>query len=289
MFVITANCILVPLFITDVIIPENTPSGVVNVQIIDDTTPELAEVFSINLDSVELTEDINGGRNFVFLGDSNLIDLPPSLGTNTELEVSILANDDPNGVFSFISPLHRVTEGETAIISIQRTAGTLEAVVVNLTFEDGSATVNSDYLQPTVKQIVFGAEQSSVDILIAILEDITPELFEDFSVSLSLGTPSAGARLGNIVTTTVIIDVSDSPYGEVGFSNQAVAGIVVANPTAEQGPAPISLTVVREFGTTGATDVSDSIDVTILAVTNTIDDVHGDLHIYTNVLCNGTF
>lgn len=230
-----------------------------NVQIVDDTTPELTEVFSVNLDSVELTEDINGGRNFVFPGDSSLIDLPPSLGSNTELEVSILANDDPNGVFSFVSPLHQVTEGETAVISIQRTAGALEAVVINLAFEDGSATANSDYLQPTVNQIVFAAGQASVDIQITILEDITPELFEDFSVSLSLGTPSTGARLGNIVTTTIIIDVSDSPYGAVGFSSQGVAGIEIANPTAEQGPVPISLTVVRDLGTVGTTDVSDSI------------------------------
>lgn len=251
-----------------------------NVQIIDDTIPELAEAFGINLDSVELAEDINGGRNFVFPGDSSLIDLLPSLGSNTELEISILANDDPNGVFSFISPLHQVTEGETATISIQRTAGALEAVVINLMFEDGSATVNSDYLQPTVNQIVFGAGQASTDILITILEDVDPELSEDFSVSLSLGTPSAGARLGNTVTTTVVIDVSDSPYGEVGFSNQAVAGIVVANPVTEQGPVPISLTVVRELGTTGTTDVSDNTDVTALAVINTL---YGYAHNYANI------
>ena len=254
------HIILFPLTVTFsytvVVISGDTLSGSISVQILDDTTPELVQSFKIILDSIELAGDINGGRNFLFTGDSTLIDLPPSLGSNTELEVRITENDDPNGVFSFTSPIYNAIEGDIAVVSIIRTAGALEPVVINLAFEDGNAIVNNDYLRPTSNQIAFGVGQTSVDIPITILEDNIPELSEDFSISLSLGTPTTSARLGSVITTIVVIGVSDSPFGEVGFSSQDIAGVVVTNPTIEQGPIPVLFTVVRELGNVGATDVS---------------------------------
>ena len=53
--------------------------------IINDQTPELDE--TITLLSVELLNSLEDLRGFTFAGDSSIIDIPPILGANVELEV----------------------------------------------------------------------------------------------------------------------------------------------------------------------------------------------------------
>ena len=238
-----------------VIIPRDAASGFIAVEIINDDLPELNESFSILLQSVELTEDINGGRDFTFDRDPSLIDMPPSLGTNTRIEVTILQNDNPFGVISLTNTIFRVNEGETAAISLVRSEGTFGSVSVQYTIVNGQAIVGRDYNLPQGSPtVVFAAGQSTASILIPIIDDSDPELQEDFTVQVSL-TAGSAASLGTVTAASVVIEASDSPFGEVGFSQAAVDGIQVSNPTVAQGPMGVSLNVIRSAGLNGVTQV----------------------------------
>ena len=54
-----------------------------------DTLAELSEVFLVRLSSVTLDSDENG-------------DIPPSIGTNSQAQVTILPNDNPEGILTFL-------------------------------------------------------------------------------------------------------------------------------------------------------------------------------------------
>ena len=222
-------------------------------EIINDDLPELDESFSIILQSVELMEDINGGRDFTFDRDPSLIDMPPSLGTNTRIEVRIRQNDNPFGIISLTNTIFRVSEGDTAAISLVRSGGTFGSVSVQYTIVNGQATVGQDYsLPPGSRTVVFAAGQSTANILIPIIDDSVPELQEDFTVQISL-TPGSATSLGTVTAASVIIEASDSPFGDVGFSQAGVNGVLVPNPTV--GPTSLSLPVIRSAGLNGITQV----------------------------------
>ena len=230
-------------------------------EIVNDDLPELDESFSIILQSVELMEDINGGRDFTFDRDPSLIDMPPSLGTNTRIEVRIRQNDDPFGIISLTNTIFRVNEGETAAISLVRSGGTFGSVSVQYTIVNGQATVGQDYsLPPGSRTVVFAAGQSTANILIPIIDDSVPELQEDFTVQISLTTGSA-ASLGTVTAASVIIEASDSPFGDVGFSQAGVNGVLVSNPTV--GPTSVSFPVIRSAGLNGVTQVCMSCSVAL--------------------------
>ena len=55
--------------------------------IAQDNDPELSEVFLVSLSSVTLL-DSDG-------------DVPPSIGTNNQAQVTILPNDNPEGILTF--------------------------------------------------------------------------------------------------------------------------------------------------------------------------------------------
>ena len=224
-------------------------------EIINDNIPELQESFSILLQSVELAEDINGGRDFTFDRDPSLIDSLPSLGTNTRMEVRILQNDNPFGTVSITNTIFRVDEGETAAIGLIRSGGTFGSVSVQYDIIDGRATGGADYdLVFRSGTVVFATGQSTAAIMIPITDDSEPELQEDFTVQISLAVGSA-ATLGTISAASVVIEASDSPFGVIGFSQTGVNGIRVSNPTTEQGPSSFTFSVVRSGGLTGTTQV----------------------------------
>ena len=222
--------------------------------IINDNIPELQESFSVLLQSVELAEDINGGRDFIFDRDPSLIDSLPSLGVNTRIEVRILQNDNPFGTISITNTVFRVNEGETAAISLTRSGGTFGSVSVQYNIVDGRAIGGADYDLPRSGTVIITAGMSTGDILIPITDDSVGELQEDFTIQISL-VPGSAATLGAITSATVIIEASDSPFGVIGFSQTGVRGIRVTNPTTEQGPSSYTLTVERRGGLNGATQV----------------------------------
>ena len=239
----------------DIIIPDNVATVSIDVTVIDDIFPEIDETFSILLDSVELSEDINGGRDFEFPGDPSLIDLIPTLGTNTQLDFTISANDDPFGSISLSSSLFEVTEGETAVIRLVRSGGDFGTVTVGYTTMDGTAMSsggNIDFVRAE-GIVIFAPGQTSAEIMIPIIDDTVPEIQENFIVSILQGST---ATLGAITTATVIIDTNDDPFGVVGFQPGDVAGITLGNPDEAVGFVTVSLTVVREGGSIGRTDIS---------------------------------
>ena len=73
-----------------IVIGNNENVGSIPVWVIDDDTPELGEVFLVNITGVEL---VNASQ----LGNT----IPPSLGPHSVSQITLLSNDDPKGVFKF--------------------------------------------------------------------------------------------------------------------------------------------------------------------------------------------
>lgn len=73
-----------------IVIGNSEDVGSIPVWVVDDDTPELGEVFLVNITGVELV-------NTSQLGNT----IPPSLGTHRVSQITLLPNDDPNGVFRF--------------------------------------------------------------------------------------------------------------------------------------------------------------------------------------------
>ena len=201
---------------------------------------------------MEFTQDINGGRDFDFAGDPATIDQYPRLGSVTEFTLTIFENDDPFGVISFTSPSLIVTEGDTAVLNLERTGGTFGLVILTVTVNSGGAD-SSDYTDITDIPVQFFPGQTSEDISISITQDDQPELQEEFTVSIALFSSSSPAVLGLITSVTVIIDSSDSPHGELGFREPLM--LSPGNPTFADAPVTLDLTVERMNGSIGQTQV----------------------------------
>lgn len=235
---------------TGIVIPANSGSAELLVTINDDTVPELTEMLLLTLESVELTQNINGGRDFDFTGDPSIIDQYPRLGSVTQFTIEILENDDPYGVVSFTSPSFIVNEGDTAVLSIERTGGTFGLVILTVTLTSGRADTSDD-VDISDTRVQFFQGQTTSDISITITQDDEPELQEDFTVSIGLSTSSSPAVLGLITSATIIIDSSDSPHGELGFEEPLVYH--ESNPTTV--PTTLTLNVERLGGSIGETQV----------------------------------
>ena len=235
-----------------IIIPANTGSSELLVTITDDSLPELAETVSLSLLSVVLTQDIDGGRDFNFSGDPASIDQSPRLGTLTLYTLTIAENDDPYGVVSLTESTLLVSEGDTALLTVQRTGGSFGLVILSVSVTSGSANAAADFTDVTGSLVRLSQDETTATITIPIIQDGDPELQEDFRVSISLSPSSSPAVLGSITSATVIIDASDSPHGEVGFEGSLVHNI--DNP--ESSPVSLPLPVERDFGHIGQTEVT---------------------------------
>ena len=233
------------LFYIAIIISDNSNTGTISVTIVDDETPEINEFFVININSVELINDINGGRDFDYDGDVSLIDSQPILGAIVTTNINIQENDDARGIFSFATSTVSTTEGSTLIIDIERSKGTFGAPSVHYIISDEGTANDDDYSTATpTSPIIFAVGQSSRSISISIVDDDEAELEEFFTVELA-GINNGGS-LGDISTITVFIDVSDNPLGTVAFSDSTLIGQVISNPTLSS--AFVSLFVEQEGG-----------------------------------------
>ena len=238
-------------FSAAIVIPDNTGSSELLVTIVDDALSELAETLSLSLLSVELTQDINGGRDFDFSGDPATIDQVPRLGTITQYTITIAESDDPYGVVSLTDSTLTVSEGGTAVLTVERTGGSFGLVILAVSVTSGSADPTSDFTDVSGSLVRLSQDETTATIAIPIIQDMEPELQEDFTVSISLSSSSSPAVLGAITSAAVIIDASDSPHGEVGFEDPLVYN--EDNPTST--PISLSLSVEREFGHIGQTEV----------------------------------
>ncbi len=233
-----SECIIARLVVFAVIvIPTEASTALIMVDIVDDTIPELDEIFSISLTSVELV-------------DGAVDTIPPSLGSNTLVDITIAASDDPFGFISIAQDTFTTSEGSTLTIPLLRVGGSLGVVTISYATLSGRGVAPDDYAE-TAGNIVFVQGQTTAEVFVPIVDDSLPEIVEDFEFMLVGVT---GGSLGNITRATVLIAASDSPFGVVGFATSAVnLGVSVANPV--QQPAVVSLVVTRMGGSRGNTDI----------------------------------
>ncbi len=107
----------------------------------------------------------------------------------------------------------RVNESDRAItVIVERLGDTTGTATVDYAVNDGSAVAGSDFTA-TQGRLTFASLEVSKSLMIPILDDARLEAEETFTVELK--SPSAGAYLGAIAATSVVITDDDN---EVEFS-----------------------------------------------------------------------
>ena len=150
--------------------------GNITLQVAQDQVPELDRSFRVSL------VDVSHGR----------------LGDLTEATLTVLASDDPYGVFVFSNASRpvRLSEGDTPVtLFLLRQKGLMGKVRVTyrtLTEVDpapfqtpgvGRATERRDFI-PLLDSVVFSANQSEANITLQVLDDEDPERDESIFVEL---------------------------------------------------------------------------------------------------------
>lgn len=156
-------------------------------RISEDDIPELDKSFNIHL------LNVSHGR----------------LGSQTISMLTVLASDDPYGLFLFSEnsrPI-RVAEADTLVVlTIQRKKGLMGRVQVTYrTLRDtdpvpystprvGRASAGSDFI-PILESVTFSANQSEANVTVRILDDMEPERAESVFVELSSVMLVEGAQI----------------------------------------------------------------------------------------------
>ncbi|XP_059909463.1 adhesion G-protein coupled receptor V1 [Gadus macrocephalus] len=213
----------------------------VEVQIIDDSIPEGPERFLLILSKPSPGLE---------------------LGTNTTATVNIMASDDGHGVLTFNGSRHTVLKEPTsasgpgegvATLAVMRSPeeGTFGTVTVTFSITDANGSLAVADLRPAQGTVVLenGVRFKTLEIF-AIL-DAEPEANETFTVSLS--SPTGGARLGEQLQTFITILENLAPSGlfRIGPSLNRTNSEVVAH----EGGTPVFLTVSRSNGLETAVSV----------------------------------
>ena len=178
-----------------------TSSVTISVDIVDDTSDELEEEFTVTL-----------------------LDAPVGISFNpTVATVTIVDNDEAPDpvVVGFDSATYRVNEGSgTVELTVSVISGVLtETLRLNYAVSDVSTTVSDDYTV-TVNMLELSLMTSSVTIIVDIIDDTSDEPEEEFTFTL-LDAP-VGVSFNPTVATVTIVDNDEapSPVGiEVGFDS----------------------------------------------------------------------
>ncbi|NXK95299.1 GPR98 protein, partial [Formicarius rufipectus] len=197
----------------------------ITVQVSPDEVPELDKVFSV------LIVNVSSGR----------------LGNHTNATLTVLANDDPYGVFIFSErnrPIKVEEETKNISLTIIRHGGLLGTVMVTYrTIGDDEkspflppdvvrATGGKDYV-PITGYVIFATNESEATISLPVLDDDDPERSESVFVELNgiilvkkvqdrpiINSP----RLGSVGETIaqVIINANDDAFGTLQLSASTV-------------------------------------------------------------------
>nr|XP_047910843.1 adhesion G-protein coupled receptor V1-like isoform X4 [Anser cygnoides] len=197
----------------------------ITIQVSPDNVPELDQVFSV------LIINVSSGR----------------LGNHTNATLTVLANDDPYGLFIFSErnrPIKVEEETKNISLTIVRLGGLLGTVVVTYrTLGDDEkspflppdvvrAIQGEDYI-PITGYVIFAANESEATISLPILDDYDPERSESVFVELNntvlidkvQDRPIVNSpRLGSVGETIahVIINANDDAFGTLQLSASAV-------------------------------------------------------------------
>ncbi|XP_043565048.1 adhesion G-protein coupled receptor V1 isoform X2 [Chiloscyllium plagiosum] len=196
----------------------------IELQVASDEVPELDEEFMIYI------SNFSHGR----------------LGTLTNATLTVLANDDPYGVFVFAErsrPVRVEEENQNVTLTIERLSGFMGIAIVTYSTVDDTASANLPYfLTRATKEIdylaisgsiIFEANQTEANVMIQIMDDTEPERPESVFVWLDAVTllkgeqdrPIVGSpRLGqkDDIMAHVIINANDDAFGTLQLSTSTV-------------------------------------------------------------------
>ncbi|MBL8331245.1 MAG: S8 family serine peptidase [Rubrivivax sp.] len=186
------------------------------VPIINDSTPEATETFTVTLSAPS----------------------GATLASPSSATVSIVDNDSaPTATIQFSSASYSVNEGAgTVTVSVTRSSGT-GAASVNYATSNGTATAGADYTA-TSGTLSFSSGVTTASFTVPITNDSTVEPNETFTVSLS---SPVGGSLGSPGTATVtIVDNDTAPSTTVQFHS--------ATYSVNEGASTVAITVTRSSG-----------------------------------------
>jgi glucose/arabinose dehydrogenase len=124
------------------------------------------------------------------------------LGTRRTALLTLVDND-AGGTLSFsASTYQRNEDGSSIWIKVLRTGGAASGVAVGYTTSPGTANPTTDYTHAS-GTLIFAAGQSSAGFTVLLKNDAVVEA--DETVSLSLGNPTGGAKLGTRPTAVLTI------------------------------------------------------------------------------------
>jgi Calx-beta domain/Metallo-peptidase family M12B Reprolysin-like len=158
----------------------------ITVPIVDDSTVEAAETFTVRLSSPAGT----------------------LLGTPTDTVVQI-AEDDCRVTLAAATASVVENAGQL-VVTVARSGGTASTATVAYATADGTATAGSDY-GATSGTLQFNPGETTKSFTVPILNDAVAEPAETFTVTLS--SPSGGAQAGTTMSTTVTVVDNDSAIG----------------------------------------------------------------------------
>uniref|UniRef100_UPI0037E7935A adhesion G-protein coupled receptor V1 n=1 Tax=Semicossyphus pulcher TaxID=241346 RepID=UPI0037E7935A len=196
------------------------------INVAQDEIPELDKSFTVSL------VNVSHGR----------------LGVQTTATLTVLASDDPYGVFVFANETRsvRLPEADSTVsLTILRQRGLMGQVRVTYgTLNEaqpgpyrtpgvGRATEGRDFV-PLLDSVVFSANQSEANITLRVLDDEDPERDESVFVELISArlikgeqerpisnSPSLGSRIDSVAQ--VIVEASDDAFGVLQLSASAVS------------------------------------------------------------------
>lgn len=222
---------------------------------VDDSIPEPSALFVFSLTNVA------GGARVDASQDTAII--------------TVLKSDSSNGVFGFTSNSLANTIGEPGniTVAVNRSEGMFGDVTVTWEVRDmSSGMVASQDFSPATGRIEFQENDNLQTFLITTLDEMVPELNEDFVVVLtsavasdnqSSSTPTSGASIDNGRSqATLSVTENDFPYGVIQFSTSApVAGQPILLATAmpelrvDEASAIVTVYVVRAQGVIGNVNI----------------------------------
>jgi hypothetical protein len=197
----------------------------INVPIIDDTTYEGNETFTLTLSSAT-------GAN---------------LGSPVTQTITILDNEvAQNGTLSFSAANYPVVEGNTTVtVSVTRSGGTDGAISVQYNANTGTASSGTDYTATSNTLTWAAGDNTAKTFLVTILEDTAVEPSE--TVNLTLSSPTGGAVIG---TGTSTITIADNEPGTLQLT--------ASNYPVTENNGTVSVSVSRSAGSYGAASVTYS-------------------------------
>uniref|UniRef100_A0A665TER5 Adhesion G-protein coupled receptor V1 n=1 Tax=Echeneis naucrates TaxID=173247 RepID=A0A665TER5_ECHNA len=201
----------------------------VTLHIQDDSLPEGPEMFFFNITEVEL---VNVSDVDYKVRESGLqLDQPPAISNISSLIVTILKNDNAEGMLEFRQDYVNITVEEDVgalLIPVVRSVSSYGPVSAEFLSRSLSATLDLDYILYN-GSVVFVHGQNISYINVTIIDDLESEYAEIFEVLLT-GT-TGGAVLGSQRVARVTIAKSDSPSGVVHFLNESLITMVNPNST----------------------------------------------------------